>query len=217
MKYIILENRLNKLLDNLFIDRYGQELTKIVGEDGYTYFFDDEEKRPFELNLAGTLWVNDFPFLNQIKRLFSLKNSNETDKFFKEYFEEKYGVDVKRVNSEGGYSKPGDYEGDIDPWLQEPETDDDYIQVNESLVNNKIFFFLDSYLEDYSHEETKTLILFGKGKENQIAYDKGDQILFVTDHLFELIKNMFNLSKTGTKQVFKDYFQNKGWRVKRFM
>lgn len=89
--------------------------------------------------------------------------------------------------------------------------------INESKINNKIFLFLDSYLEDYSPEETSTLILYGKGQQNQIAYEKGDQILFVSNHLFDLIKNMFNLSKTSTKQMFKDYFQSKGLRVKRFM
>ena len=89
--------------------------------------------------------------------------------------------------------------------------------ISESKINNKIFLFLDSYLEDYSREETDNLILFGKGKQNQIAYEKGDQILFVIDHLFELIKSMFNLSKTGTKEVFKEYMASKGLRVKRFM
>jgi hypothetical protein len=89
--------------------------------------------------------------------------------------------------------------------------------VGESKINDKIFLFLDSYLEDYSPEETNNLVLFGKGKENKMAYEKGDQILFVTDQLFELVKIMFNLSKTGTKEVFKDYLGNMGYRVKRFM
>ena len=89
--------------------------------------------------------------------------------------------------------------------------------ISESKINNKIFIFLDAYLEDYSNEETDNLILYGKGKENKMAYEKGDQILFVIDHLFELIKSMFNLSNTGTKQVFKDYMASKGLRVKRFM
>lgn len=89
--------------------------------------------------------------------------------------------------------------------------------ISESKINNKIFLFLDSYLEDYSRDETDNLILYGKGKENKMAYDKGEQFLFVIDHLFELIKSMFNLSKTGTIQVFKDYMASKGFRVKRFM
>ena len=216
MKYIISENRLNKLLDNLFTNRYGQELTKVVEDDGYIIFLDDEQKKPFDLNLGGTLWVNDYPFFKQVKRLLGLRGTDAVDEVFKNYFLKKYDVNVERVSSEGGYSKLGDAEGDIDPWLDN-EFDDETDQINESKINNKIFLFLDSYLEDYSREETDNLILYGKGKENKMAYDKGDQILFVIDHLFELIKSMFNLSKTGTKEVFKDYMANKGLRVKRFM
>lgn len=217
MRYIISESRLNNFLDKLFIERYGDNLNKIVNDSGYTYFFDSDGGKPFELNQGGTLWANDFPFLLQIKRLFGLKNSKETTKFFKAYFDKKFGVDVRLVSSEGGYSKPGDYENDIDPWLEEPETDDDYNQVNESKVDAMAFLFLDSYLKDYSPEEQENLIVFGRGKRNQIAYDKGDQILFVLDELFHKVEDMFNLSSTATKKLFKDYFESKGLRVKRFM
>lgn len=216
MRYIINESRLNKLIDNLFANRYGDSLTKKIDSEGYIFFYDEFKKKPYELNQAGTLWVNDYPFLRQVKRLIGLKGAKAVDEVFKNYFLEKYDVNVERVNSEGGYSKLGDPERDIDPWFDN-ELDDETNQMNESKINNKIFLFLDSYLEDYSPEETSTLILYGKGQKNQIAYDKGDQILFVSNHLFDLIKNMFNLSKTSTKQMFKDYFQSKGLRVKRFM
>jgi hypothetical protein len=90
-------------------------------------------------------------------------------------------------------------------------------RINESKVNAMIFLFLDSYLKDYSPEEQKNVVLFGRNDRNQIAYEKGDEILFVTDELFHKIQDMFNLTSPGTRQAFKDYFASKGMRVKRFM
>ena len=117
MKYIISENKINKILDSMFISRYGNELIMITNDDdGYVFFFDEEGGKPFELNQGGTLWVNDYPFLKQLKRLFGLKESDEIDNFFRNYFLEKYGVNVKIVGSEGGYSKEGDSDDDV-PWL----------------------------------------------------------------------------------------------------
>jgi hypothetical protein len=50
-----------------------------------------------------------------------------------------------------------------------------------------------------------------------IAYDKGDMILFVRDHLYELLRDMFSLTNTSARKVFKDYIESKGYRVKRFV
>jgi hypothetical protein len=90
-------------------------------------------------------------------------------------------------------------------------------RIDESKVDAMAFLFLDSYLKDYSPEEQENLIVYGKGNRNQIAYDKGDQILFVHDELFNKVGDLFNLSSTATKNLFKDYFASKGLRVKRFM
>jgi hypothetical protein len=90
-------------------------------------------------------------------------------------------------------------------------------RIDESKVNTMIFLFLDSYLKDYSPEEQKNVVLFGRNERNQIAYEKGDEILFVTDELFHKIQDMFNLTASGTRQAFKDYFASKGMRVKRFL
>lgn len=96
----------------------------------------------------------------------------------------------------------------------------DFLKVNyisESKVDKIIFLFLDSYLKDYTPEENDNLIVYGRGKRNQIAYDKGEQLLFVLDELYHKIQDMFNLNTESTKKVFKDYFASKGMRVKRFM
>jgi hypothetical protein len=89
--------------------------------------------------------------------------------------------------------------------------------ITESRLESVIFRFLDSYLKDYSIEDNGSLVVFGKGDKNQIAYDKGDMILFVRDSLNELVKNMFSMSNTSTKKLFKDYMQSKGYKVKRFV
>lgn len=93
----------------------------------------------------------------------------------------------------------------------------DFTKLNESKINAMAFFFLDSYLKDYSPEEKENLIVWGKGKRNQIAYDKGDQILIVHDELFHKVEDMFNLTSEATTKLLKDYIESKGLRVKRLM
>jgi len=89
--------------------------------------------------------------------------------------------------------------------------------ITETQFNGLIFRFLDSYLKDYSPEETPTLFIFGKGEKNQIAYDKGDEILFIRESLMELVQRMFSLSNTSARKMFKEYFKLKGLRVKRMV
>jgi hypothetical protein len=89
--------------------------------------------------------------------------------------------------------------------------------ISEEKLNKMIFLFLDTYLKEYPKEENDKLVIFGKGDKNQIAYDIGDRILFVRDSLSELVKGMFSLSTRGTKEIFKDYMQSKGYKVKRMV
>jgi hypothetical protein len=121
MKYIITESRFNNILDKLFIDRYGSIPVKDEHPDGYVNFWDgrpfSEKSIPFEMNSGGTLWVNDYTFLKKVKNLFGLKTSDEVNELFRNYFEDRYGVKVKVVSSEGGYSLPGDDLDYADPWL----------------------------------------------------------------------------------------------------
>jgi hypothetical protein len=72
-------------------------------------------------------------------------------------------------------------------------------------------------LKEYNIEDDGSLVIFGKGDKNQIAYDKGDMILFVRESLYELVRNMFNLTSSPAKKIFKDYMQSKGYRVKRMV
>lgn len=118
MKYIITENRIHNLVDKFFIKRYGGLLRKEVTDDDYTYFYDLENGKPFEMNSGGTLWVNDYILYKQIRSVFGF-NTKEVDEFFKNYFNDRYDVNVKRVASEGGYDRGGDDLDDADPWLDE--------------------------------------------------------------------------------------------------
>ena len=121
MKYIIAESKFNNILDKLFIHRYGSLLVKNEHPDGYVVFWDSQpfskKNIPFELNVGGTLWANDYTFFKNIKNLFGLKTSDEVDELFKNYFEDRYGVNVKMVSSEGGYHLPGDDLDYADPWF----------------------------------------------------------------------------------------------------
>jgi hypothetical protein len=130
MKYIIAESRFNNILDKLFINRYGSILVKEDQPDGYIVFYDEHQPYsknkeqpfsqrgvPFELNTGGNLWVNDYIFFRRIKHLFGLKTSDEVNELFKNYFKDRYGVEVKMVSSEGGYHQPGDDLDYADPWL----------------------------------------------------------------------------------------------------
>jgi hypothetical protein len=60
-------------------------------------------------------------------------------------------------------------------------------------------------------------LLFGRGLENQIAYDKGEKLLMVRESLFNMVKNMFSLSTISTRALFKAYFLSKGYKVKRMV
>ena len=124
MRYIIAESRFNNILDKLFIDRYGSLPVKDETPEGYVYFLDNqpspEKGIPFEMNVAGTLWVNDYTFFKKIKSLFGLKTSSEENELFKNYFQDRYGVKIKTISSEGGYHHPNDpLDDNDDPWLDE--------------------------------------------------------------------------------------------------
>lgn len=91
-----------------------------------------------------------------------------------------------------------------------------YIIISESKVNKMAFLFLDSYLENHSPEDKGDLIVYGRGKNNVVAYDKNERLLMVADSLMNKVQDMFNLSNVATKKLFRDYFESKGLTVKRF-
>jgi hypothetical protein len=118
MKYIITESKIYNIIDRLFLERYGKPLVKDEWDD-YTWFKDESGNAPFEMNLAGTLWVNDYTMYRNLRSLLGFNNS-ETDELLKNYFEDNFDVKVTSVGSEGGYSLKGD-----DPEYGDPHYDAD--------------------------------------------------------------------------------------------
>jgi hypothetical protein len=124
MKYIITESRLNNVLDKLFIKRYGSLLVKDENPDGYVVFLDSQpshkENNPFELNVAGNLWINDYTFFKSIKDLIGFETSLGAKELIKRYFEDRYGVKVVMVSIASGYRHPDNGpDDDDDSWLEE--------------------------------------------------------------------------------------------------
>jgi hypothetical protein len=89
--------------------------------------------------------------------------------------------------------------------------------ITESKLESVIFNFLDDYLNDFQPSVINDVLLFGRGLENQIAYDKGEKLLMVRESLFNMVKNMFSLSTISTRDLFKAYFLSKGYKVKRMV
>jgi hypothetical protein len=128
MKYIITESRLNNVLDKLFIKRYGSLLVKDEKPDGYVVFLDGlpsyKENNPFELNVAGNLWINDYTFFKSIKDLIGFETSLGAKELIKRYFQDRYGVKVTMVSIASGYRHPDNTpddndDDDDDSWLIE--------------------------------------------------------------------------------------------------
>ena len=115
MKYIITESRIYNIIDRIFLDRYGAPLD-LDEWDNYKWFKDKDGGSPFELNDAGTLWVNDYTMYRNLRSLFGF-NNDETDELLKNYFRDNFDVVVNSVGSEGGYSKIDDIPDYGDPWL----------------------------------------------------------------------------------------------------
>ena len=123
MNYIITESKLNNVLDKLFIKRYGSLLVKNEQPDGYVVFSDGQpyskENNPFELNVAGNLWINDYTFFKNIKDLIGFETSLGAKELIKRYFQDRYGVKVTMVSIGSGYHHPDNDPDDDDSWLIE--------------------------------------------------------------------------------------------------
>ena len=116
MKIIINESSLHRLVDKIFIKRYDGILRKEKDNEDYIRFYDIDGGKPFDLNQGGTLWVNDYIFLQKLRIIFGLETDKEITELLKNYFEDRYDVNVKYVASEGGYHRDGDDLED-DPWM----------------------------------------------------------------------------------------------------
>jgi hypothetical protein len=128
MKYIIKENRLFNLVENLMVDRYGAPLKMEETNEGYLYFHPSNREvringdEPFSRNTWGRLWVNDIIFYRKMKDLVGLKNREIRD-LLKKFFEDKFGIKIRDVveDYQSQFTLPHENYVDWESW----ESDED--------------------------------------------------------------------------------------------
>lgn len=65
--------------------------------------------------------------------------------------------------------------------------------------------------------DTKDILSWGEGQDNQMVYDNENELLFVRESLYELIKNMFGVDHHDYVEFIKSYMANKGYYVHRIV
>ena len=77
--------------------------------------------------------------------------------------------------------------------------------------------FLDDYFSKYEAIDKGDILSWGEGQDNQMVYDKENEILFVRESLYELMKDMFNIDHHEYVVFIKSYMANKGYYVNRIV
>jgi hypothetical protein len=114
MKYILSESKFNSIINKIFNSYYNEPLIKYEDDEGYLLFIPESEITPylnkdlkklpqrfyetskFERNRWGNLWVNDIELIEKITAILGI-SEEETEMVLLEYFEEKYGIKIKKV------------------------------------------------------------------------------------------------------------------------
>lgn len=89
--------------------------------------------------------------------------------------------------------------------------------ISESRINKLMKRFLDDYLSKYEVIEKKDIVSWGSDSDNQIVYDKDNEILFVRQSLYELIRDVFSIEHHDYVEFIKSYMANMGYFVKRIV
>ena len=77
--------------------------------------------------------------------------------------------------------------------------------------------FLNDYLSKFDVIDKGDILSWGEGQDNQIVYDKENELLFVRESLYELIKNIFGIEHHDYVEFIKSYMANKGYYVHRIV
>lgn len=89
--------------------------------------------------------------------------------------------------------------------------------ITESKLNSLMTKFLDDYFSKYDDIDKGDILSWGEGQDNQMVYDKENELLFVRESLYELIRDMFSLDHHDYVEFIKSYMANKGYYVKRIV
>jgi hypothetical protein len=89
--------------------------------------------------------------------------------------------------------------------------------ISESRLYGIMTKFLDDYLSKYVVVDNGSWTNWGSGEDNQIVYDNENEILFVRESLYELIKGVFSIDHHEYVEFIKSYMANKGYYVKRIV
>lgn len=89
--------------------------------------------------------------------------------------------------------------------------------ISESRINKLMKRFLDDYLSKYEVIEKKDIVNWGSDSDNQIVYDKDNEVLFVRQSLYELIRDVFSIEHHDYVEFIKSYMANMGYFVKRIV
>jgi hypothetical protein len=77
--------------------------------------------------------------------------------------------------------------------------------------------FLDDYFSKYDVVDKGDILSWGVGQDNQMVYDKENELLFVREYIYELMKDMFNIDHHEYVVFIKSYMANKGYYVNRIV
>lgn len=89
--------------------------------------------------------------------------------------------------------------------------------ITESKLNSLMNRFLDDYFSKYDDIDKGDILSWGEGQDNQMVYDKENELLFVRESLYELIRDIFSLDHHDYVEFIKSYMANKGYYVKRIV
>jgi hypothetical protein len=77
--------------------------------------------------------------------------------------------------------------------------------------------FLDDYLSKYEVIDATDIISWGTFQDNQMVYDKDNELLFVRESLYQLIRDVFGVEHHDYVEFIKSYMANKGYFVRRII
>lgn len=77
--------------------------------------------------------------------------------------------------------------------------------------------FMNDYLSKYKDIDKGDIMSWGEGSDNQLVYDKENELLFVSLSLHDLIRDMFSIDHHEYVEFIKSYMANMGYFVKRIV